>query len=151
MPLPVRRKLLDRARGEDVTARITVGFNSVLVDAGRDRTAGMLARASSTFKRIVSIEGGFPMEFILAWSSLICEISMSIPLAALNEPLKNLATSLLCSIRLGLLNMSEITSYAARPSPRCGRIMSLMGLSTVLKMRKWILLAALLARLASEI
>jgi hypothetical protein len=29
--------------------------------------------------------------------------------------------------------------------------MSLMGLSTVLKMRKWILLVALLAQLASEI
>ena len=110
MVLFIRKKLLDRVRGKDVTARITVGFSSVLVDVGDDRIARTFARASSTYERIFSIEGSFPMELILAWSSLICEISMSIPLAALKEPPKNRATSLLCSIQLGLLNMREMTS-----------------------------------------
>ena len=89
MALPVRRKRLERARGKDVTARRTAGFSGALVDAGRDCTAGMCARATSIFERIVTIEGGLPMELILAWSSLTRDISMSIPLAALKEPLKN--------------------------------------------------------------
>jgi hypothetical protein len=65
------------------------------VDAGRGCTAGICARATSIFERIVTIEGDLPMELILAWSLLTRDISMSIPLAALKEPLKNRATSLL--------------------------------------------------------
>jgi hypothetical protein len=86
--LPVRRKLLGRARGEDVTARRTAGFRGALVEEGRDRAVGMCARASSTIERIVTIEGGLPIELILAWSSVTRDSSRSIPLAALKEPLK---------------------------------------------------------------